>query len=42
MTNSIMAAQLLAARITGNQVPAWADLYDPHRLHPGTEAGQLV
>jgi glycine/D-amino acid oxidase-like deaminating enzyme/nitrite reductase/ring-hydroxylating ferredoxin subunit len=42
MTNAMMSAHLLTARITGAAVPQWADLYDPHRLHPLTEAPSLV
>lgn len=42
MTNAVMAGRLLTARITGQQLPAWADLYDPHRLHLIAEAGGLV
>ncbi len=37
MSTGAMAGQLLAASITGNDLP-WADLYDPRRLHPLREA----
>jgi glycine/D-amino acid oxidase-like deaminating enzyme/nitrite reductase/ring-hydroxylating ferredoxin subunit len=42
MSNAMMAAHLLTARITERHVPDWADLYDPIRLHPLTEAPRLV
>lgn len=42
MTNAVMAGRLLAARITAVDVPEWADLYDPHRLHPLDEAPALA
>lgn len=42
MTNGVLAGRLLAARITGQQAPAWTDLYDPHRLHPAAEAHAIV
>jgi glycine/D-amino acid oxidase-like deaminating enzyme/nitrite reductase/ring-hydroxylating ferredoxin subunit len=41
MTGGVMAGQLLAARIGGAR-PPWADLYDPVRLHPLTEAKSLL
>lgn len=33
MSSGILAGRLLAAHITGAQPPAWAELYDPVRLH---------
>lgn len=42
MSNGVMSGRLLAARITGQRVPEWADLYDPHRLHPVAEAPKLA
>jgi glycine/D-amino acid oxidase-like deaminating enzyme/nitrite reductase/ring-hydroxylating ferredoxin subunit len=42
MSNAMMAALLLTARITDSGVPDWAGLYDPHRLHPITEAPRLL
>jgi glycine/D-amino acid oxidase-like deaminating enzyme/nitrite reductase/ring-hydroxylating ferredoxin subunit len=41
MTNGVMAGRLLAARITGEDLP-WAELYDPRRLRPLQEAGPLL
>lgn len=41
MSTGVMAGQLLAASITGDQLP-WADLYDPRRLHPVREAAPVV
>ncbi|MFH8369872.1 FAD-dependent oxidoreductase [Streptomyces sp. NPDC018031] len=32
MTGGVMAARLLTARITGQELPPWAALYDPRRL----------
>lgn len=37
MSNGVMAARLLAGRLTGESV-AWERLYDPRRLHPLREA----
>jgi Rieske Fe-S protein len=42
MTNAMMAAALLTSRITGDVEPAWSGLYDPRRLHPVKEAGNLA
>jgi glycine/D-amino acid oxidase-like deaminating enzyme/nitrite reductase/ring-hydroxylating ferredoxin subunit len=41
MSNGVMAGKLLAARITGDDLP-WAGLYDPRRLRPLQEAGPLL
>ncbi len=42
MSNGVMSGRLLAALIAGQDVPEWAKLYDPHRLHPIAEAPQLM
>jgi glycine/D-amino acid oxidase-like deaminating enzyme/nitrite reductase/ring-hydroxylating ferredoxin subunit len=42
MTNAVMAARLLTARITGAAEPAWTELYDPGRLHPVVETPKVV
>ncbi len=42
MTNSMMSADLLTARITDGALPDWAELYDPHRLSPAKEASALA
>lgn len=42
MTNAMAAATLLTNRILATAAPEWAELYDPHRLHPITEAPGLV
>ncbi|UGY94593.1 FAD-dependent oxidoreductase [Streptomyces gobiensis] len=34
MSNGVMAGRLLAARITGAQLPPWAGMYDPRRIPP--------
>ncbi|AXK36313.1 FAD-dependent oxidoreductase [Streptomyces armeniacus] len=34
MSSGILSGRLLAAHITGAALPAWAELYDPVRLHP--------
>jgi Rieske Fe-S protein len=41
MTNGVMSGRLLAARITGQDLP-WAELYDRRRLRPGQEAGPFL
>lgn len=41
MSNGVMAGRLLAASITGQDLP-WKDLYDPRRLHPLREASALL
>ncbi|MGW0048537.1 FAD-dependent oxidoreductase [Nocardia cyriacigeorgica] len=41
MSNGIVAARVLAGRITGEPLP-WTDLYDPVRVHPVTEAVPFV
>jgi glycine/D-amino acid oxidase-like deaminating enzyme/nitrite reductase/ring-hydroxylating ferredoxin subunit len=41
MSNGVMSGRLLAARITGDDLP-WAELYDPRRLRPVKEAGPLL
>lgn len=42
MSNGVMAGRLLSRQITQQTVPPWADLYDPRRLHPLTEAPQAA
>jgi glycine/D-amino acid oxidase-like deaminating enzyme/nitrite reductase/ring-hydroxylating ferredoxin subunit len=42
MTNGVIAGQLLAAYITGSELPPEAELYDPRRLHPTREAETLL
>lgn len=34
MSSGILSGRLLAAHITGAEVPEWSGLYDPVRLHP--------
>ncbi|HET9517805.1 MAG TPA: FAD-dependent oxidoreductase [Actinoplanes sp.] len=41
MSTGVMTGQLLAASITGTELP-WASLYDPRRLHPLQEAGPML
>ncbi|HYN95778.1 MAG TPA: FAD-dependent oxidoreductase [Pilimelia sp.] len=41
MSSGALSGQLLAATITGTELP-WTDLYDPRRLHPVREAGPLL
>jgi hypothetical protein len=41
MSNGVMSGRLLAAAITGQELP-WAGLYDPQRLHPLREAGSTL
>ncbi|MDI6100232.1 FAD-dependent oxidoreductase [Actinoplanes sp. NEAU-A12] len=41
MSTGVMAGQLLAALITGDE-PAWTGLYDPRRLNPVREAGSIL
>jgi Rieske Fe-S protein len=41
MSSGIMAGQLLAAGIAGEQVP-WAQLFDPRRFSPLREAGPML
>lgn len=41
MSNGVMSGQLLAASITGRQLP-WARLYDPRRLNPVREAAPMA
>ena len=41
MSNGVMAGQLLAASISGEELP-WAGLYDPRRLNPLREAPSMV
>ncbi|MFC7531968.1 FAD-dependent oxidoreductase [Actinoplanes sp. GCM10030250] len=41
MSTGVMAGRLLAATITG-AAPAWASLYDPRRLNPLREAGNML
>jgi glycine/D-amino acid oxidase-like deaminating enzyme/nitrite reductase/ring-hydroxylating ferredoxin subunit len=41
MSTGVLAGQLLAASITGTDLP-WAGLYDPRRLHPAREAGPML
>lgn len=42
MTNGVMAGRLLSMLIAGQPEPSWAQLYDPHRLHPLVEAPKLA
>ncbi|KRV50518.1 [Fe-S]-binding protein [Wenjunlia vitaminophila] len=42
MSNGVMAGGLLAAHLTGRELPPWASLYDPRRLHPVREAPALL
>ncbi|MBP2406897.1 FAD-dependent oxidoreductase [Streptomyces syringium] len=42
MSNGVMAARLLAARITGGPRPAWTRLFDPRRLPPLRDTAELV
>lgn len=42
MTNAMAAAQLLAGRIAGDADHDAVELYDPHRLHPFTEAASMA
>lgn len=41
MTNGVMSGRLLAASITGTELP-WASLYDPRRLDILREAGPIL
>lgn len=41
MTNGVLSGQLLAAHITGAELPPWAELYEPPRLRP-REAPSLM
>ncbi|WP_229070934.1 FAD-dependent oxidoreductase [Actinoplanes sp. DH11] len=41
MSTGVLAGRLLAASITGTELP-WAGLYDPRRLNPVREAGSLL
>lgn len=42
MTNAMAAAQLIAGRIAGGAEHDTVKLYDPHRLHPFTEAADMA
>jgi glycine/D-amino acid oxidase-like deaminating enzyme/nitrite reductase/ring-hydroxylating ferredoxin subunit len=42
MSNGVMAGALLAAHITGRDLPPWAGLYDPRRFGPLREAPTLL
>ncbi|HEX6872244.1 MAG TPA: FAD-dependent oxidoreductase [Micromonosporaceae bacterium] len=42
MTNAIMASRLLTALMHEGHAPAWARLYDPHRLHPLLEVPAIA
>lgn len=42
MSNGVMAGRLLTAHIAGGPRPAWTDLYDPRRLPPIRDVGQLA
>ncbi|MFD4475125.1 FAD-dependent oxidoreductase [Streptomyces sp. NPDC058471] len=42
MSNGVMAGRLLTAHIAGGPRPAWTDLYDPRRLPPIRDAGQVA
>jgi glycine/D-amino acid oxidase-like deaminating enzyme/nitrite reductase/ring-hydroxylating ferredoxin subunit len=41
MSTGVMAGQLLAASVTGKELP-WTGLYDPRRLHPLREAAPIA
>ncbi|MGW0466272.1 FAD-dependent oxidoreductase [Streptomyces sp. NPDC003027] len=41
MSSGVMSGRLLAAHITGEELP-WSRLYDPRRLHPLREAPALL
>jgi Rieske Fe-S protein len=41
MSSGVLTGQLLAATLTGTEVP-WAALYDPRRLNPVREAGSML
>jgi glycine/D-amino acid oxidase-like deaminating enzyme/nitrite reductase/ring-hydroxylating ferredoxin subunit len=41
MTNGVMSGRLLAAHITGEELP-WPKIYDPRRLHPVREAPAIL
>jgi glycine/D-amino acid oxidase-like deaminating enzyme/nitrite reductase/ring-hydroxylating ferredoxin subunit len=42
MSNGVMAGSLLAALITGTDVPEWSGIYSPARLHLRTEGPSVV
>ncbi|MBT2510396.1 FAD-dependent oxidoreductase [Streptomyces sp. ISL-98] len=42
MSNGVMAGKLLTAHIAGGPRPAWTDLFDPRRLPPVHDTGQLA
>ena len=42
MSNGVMAGRLLTARIAGGPRPPWTELYDPRRLPPVRDAGELA
>ena len=41
MTNALVAAQILAARVTDAAEPPWAALFDPRRFNPVKEAATI-
>jgi glycine/D-amino acid oxidase-like deaminating enzyme/nitrite reductase/ring-hydroxylating ferredoxin subunit len=41
LSNGIMAGRLIASSMAGQDL-AWAEIYDPRRLHPLMEAGPLL
>lgn len=42
MTNGVMAGSLLAALITEDEVPEWAAVYAPSRVHPLAEGPSVI
>ena len=42
MTNGVMAGELLATLIAAADVPEWASIYSPTRVHPLAEAPSVV
>lgn len=42
MTNGVMAGHLLAALITDTEVPPWAGIYSPTRVHPLAEGPSVI
>jgi nitrite reductase/ring-hydroxylating ferredoxin subunit len=41
MSNGVMAGRLIAAQICGESLP-WAGIFDPNRMHPMVEAGEIL
>jgi len=42
MSNGVMSGRLLTAHIAGGPRPAWTDLFDPRRLPPVRDTGELL